>query len=305
MPALLDSLAMSAAEYARRALEAHVTGLQADFYLYGGLSVEHALKARLVRENPAFIAPRDAFLAAVIYSKARDDISLVPLGTPSVGASEALKRVIALDASLGPDLSGAEELFRLRNSEAHLGNADLTVARRTAVSFLRAINALLRVEPDQFWSPHSEFVSAILDETSAEAVRVTTAKIAAARMRYDQRRLVLGEGQAASLDALLEAEVQRQSDEESFIVDCPACGTRALLCGENSLEWEPEYDREGPTGASPWIQFVGHYLACQACGLELLGDQELDHAEVEHEWPNDDADLDAWLADYYQDRYEP
>jgi hypothetical protein len=296
---LLGSLASSAADYAHRALEAYVTGHQADFYVYGGFAVELALKARLVRSNPAFIAPREQFLAAVAFTKASRDVSLVPPGTPSVGAVESLRRVIALDPAIKHDLTGTEELFRLRNSVAHLGTIDETMERRTVVSFLRAINALLRKAPETFWSPHEEFVRTVLDETSAESVRAATAKVAAARMHYEQRRKLLSTEEAVALDALLEAEVKRGSGDETFIVECPACGSNVLLSGENSLEWEPEYDNDGVSGASPWILFSAQYLYCGACGLELDGAEELEAVGVDWNWQNEEADLDEWLADHY------
>ncbi len=46
------------------------------------------------------------------------------------------------------------------------------------------------------------------------------------------------------------------------------------------------------------IQFAGHYIECGARGLELEGSQELEAAGIDHTWPNDEADLDEWLADY-------
>lgn len=220
--------------------------------------------------KPSFIAPRDHFLAAVTFSKARDDVSLVPTGTPGIGAAEALKRVSALDKAIAANIGGAAELFRLRNGEAHLGTVDATYARRTLVSFLRAINTLLKIDPDKFWAPHHDFVRTVLDETSAEVVRRTASKVAAARAHFNHRRSVLSKEEAAALDAIVDGDLKRRSDEEHFVVDCPACESSALLSGENSLRWGPEYDEEGPSGASPCIEYVGGYLYCDACGLELV-----------------------------------
>ena len=299
MTGLLDTLADSAATYARRALEAYVGDQQPDFFLFGGIAVEQALKARLVRANPAFIAPRDPFLAAVTFVRAADDVSLIPLGTPSVGAVEAVKRVLVLDKDLTPDLAGVEELFKLRNGEAHLGLIDDTTTRRTIVSFLRAINALLRIEPDRFWSPHHELVKTILDEDSAEVARTVAAKLAAAQMHYEQRVRLLSKEEATMLSAVVEAEVKRRSGPDAIAIICPACAAPVLLEGENTLDWEPEYDQDGVSGASPWVKFSGGNLLCETCDLELDGDEQLEAAGIEWQMQNDHADLEEWLSDYY------
>src|SRR5947208_1597233 len=70
---LHHALAKSAERYAKRALEAFVNDDDPDFFLFAGVAVEHALKARLVNENPAFLAPLDKapHPALLLHGRAR------------------------------------------------------------------------------------------------------------------------------------------------------------------------------------------------------------------------------------------
>ena len=109
---LADHLATSAERYSKRALQAFVGAEDADFFLFAGIAVEHAMKATLARAHPSYLAPGNDFSQAVLLTRSADDVSLVPSGTRTIGALEALTRLKHLDASFTNE--AVRELLRFR-----------------------------------------------------------------------------------------------------------------------------------------------------------------------------------------------
>jgi hypothetical protein len=164
-------LATNAAANAHKAIEYYVSQDYPEFFLRGGIALEQAMKARLARENAAFLAPQEKFPAARHPWRAREDVSKVPTRTATVTAKVTLERVVVLEPSFSAHESGMREILRYRNGEAHFGTVDSSMHRRLVVNFLRATNALLCVDPSVFWRPHEVLLRTIIDEQAAEVDR--------------------------------------------------------------------------------------------------------------------------------------
>jgi hypothetical protein len=90
--------------------------------------------------------------------------------------------------------------------------------------------------------------------------------------------------------------------DDDLVWECPACGLEAApLQGHNSLEVDVDVDDGVVVAAGHYVEFQGEHLECLACGLELDGQDQLGVVEIEAVFPNDAADLDSYLRDYYED----
>jgi hypothetical protein len=300
---LVDALATSAAKYAHRALAAYVDDELNDFYFFGGVALEKAIKARLGRENPVFVASRN-FPSAVALWRARDDIRKLPTGTMTIGGKEGVERLTALEPPFAPLASGVQEILVYRNGEAHVGVVDETQRRRGLVSFLRAVNYLLRHHPDTFWHPHGDLVRVALDENAKAISQKVAFAVGRAKQRYHQRVDALDPGHREGFDAVVLSEVERQLADDIQQLECPACASPATIQGENYVEAEPAFGKEGDIeGVDAWIEFHARSFKCGACGLELQGDDELRAAGLETMWLNETIGREEFLQEYYGDEH--
>ncbi len=65
---------------------------------------------------------------------------------------------------------------------------------------------------------------------------------------------------------------------------------------------EVDYDRDGnPENAWPVLTFFAGGLECEVCGLELDGEEELQAAQLELSWQNEEVDLNEWMRANYLD----
>ncbi|HET7486645.1 MAG TPA: hypothetical protein VFJ85_01865 [Acidimicrobiales bacterium] len=306
MTSIQRALADSAAAYAHRAVDSFVSDNLADFYLLAGISIEHAMKARLARENIAFIAPDRAFTSALELWRTRDDIKSLPVGTKTIGGAEAINRLAIIEKSFAVHADSVRDILRFRNGEAHIGAPGAGDHRKVFTSFVAAINALLKVPAASFWGEHSNLVEATLGENSRGVSLHVAEVLAAATAKYRRKFDFLDEHQRSSLLALAEQDAEHRQSDDVLLIACPACGTEAaLLEGENSIEVDVEVDhRDGTvTGGRHYVEFQAGSLECLACGLELDGQEDLEAAGVETLLPNDTIDSDRLLREYYGDDY--
>lgn len=303
MTSIHRALAQSATRYAHRAVDNYVADDLAEFYLSAGIAIEHAMKSRLARENVTFIAPDRAFTSAVELWRTRDDIKLLPVGTRTIGGIEAVTRVAVVEKAFTPHADSVKEILRFRNGEAHIGAPGASDHRKVFVDFVAAVTALLKVSPDKFWKKHADLVRVSLDENSAGVAREVAELLAAAAATYRRRFDALDQHQRTSLITLAKQDAEHQQSDDALLWECPACDTEAaLMHGDNSLEVDIDVDHRDGTiiGAGHYVEFQAGRLECLACGLELDGQEALEAAGIDTVFPNDAADVDTYLREYYE-----
>ncbi|MHB8246210.1 MAG: hypothetical protein ACYDGN_12825 [Acidimicrobiales bacterium] len=280
-----------ACEYSQRALAAYVDELYHDFFLFAGLAVELAIKARLAEETLVFLAPDKHFSSTLALWGARDDIARLPTGTRTVGGMEALARLIQIQPSVASMQAGVTELLRHRNGEAHLGTVDATLQNRTFISFLRAVNAVLAVDQTTFWFPHTSLVRVTLDGNAQRVQREVHLKISKAIEKFKVIQSLDDERRDALVSILANRVSEHDLDEAT--VECPACKSVALAFGTNVLDYgEPDFGPDGNVeGVPSWLDFTPLSLRCEACGLHLNDPEELAAAGVAESWVNQDDDV--------------
>lgn len=286
------SLAESAERYAKRALAAFVNEEDAEFALCAGIAVELAMKARLARENPVFVAPERNFPAVVALVRLGADVEKLPMGTHTATARQALERVEYLDPSFSAHSAGVRNLLLHRNGEAHLGLVDATRRRALGVSFFRAINGLLRVKADVFWAPHDRLVTALLDQEAETLKQAVEIKLAAARVRYEH---LVGLVHFDAVEASAQVAAVALASDTSLVEQCPVCSEEtAIAVGDN----HEEVESDGGDWASWSVCLWTSSFRCLMCGLSLESPEEIQAAGLPEALDNPHADLaDLWEPD--------
>src|SRR5581483_957231 len=109
-----------------------------------------------------------------------------------------------------------------------------------------------------------------LDENAKEIARTVAFALGRAREQLHERVDALDKGQREAFDALILSDVARQLWDDVQQIECPACASPATVEGENTMEGEPDFDKDGEVaGFVAWVQFIAHSLRCTACGLKL------------------------------------
>jgi hypothetical protein len=301
---LATALADGATKHALRAVDFFVAGELADFYLAAGIAIELAMKARLARENPTFLAPDRGFKHAVALAQTHDDVNKLPPGTKTVGAAEAIARVSELEPAFKRHEDAVREILSYRNGEAHVAAHGATNHQAVLASFFKAVNELLRVAPAAFWGDRADFVTTTLDETMAQVTRTVNEKKAAAQLVYRRRSDPMTLDQKTALLTYIQQERDRQTSDDVLAWECPVCESdAALFSGENVLDYDVDYDRDGDPDVHAYLEFHGNFLECGARGLELDGQDEVEEAGIEAVFINHDADVHAYMeAEYGDDR---
>lgn len=298
--AVRRALADSATKFAHRAVDAHLDGEHEHFYLFAGVALEHATKSSLARLNVAFIADNFATSRALFY--AEEDASKVPVSARTIGGAEAVKRAATFVPQFAEHQVAVAKLMDSRNGLAHLGLHGSSDHGQALADMARAITSLLQIDADEFWGPHAELIRTVIDETVDARSKVVATKIRAAQRRFRERFGSLDEAERRVVLATRGA--WRTSDLESHTCVCPACDQKAMMSGENVEQYDVDVDhRENIIlSAGLFLEFRAQSFLCAICGLELEGAEELSAAGLETAFPNEDIDVDEYMAEQAADR---
>lgn len=292
-------LRQSAERNARNATEHYVDGDVAKFAVAAGAAVEHALKSRLARESPIYLAEgssKNWFHNARMLWNARADVKLLPPEVRTITAQEAFDRVVELDSACAGIRTAVTDVMNARNSQAHMGLSNLDEARKVFAQFARAVETVLAVS-GPFWAPHENLVRTLLDDLAAAVVKRVEEKLATARLLFERRFGTLPpELRAPAVEFAVNA--QRISFlDDTLPTTCPACGSPAMLGGTNrveSIDTHSDYP-------SYQIYLEAMWLRCSACALALDGEEELEAAGVDLVLENNEVDLADLFGDYEPD----
>jgi hypothetical protein len=89
-------------------------------------------------------------------------------------------------------------------------------------------------------------------------------------------------------------------DWDLFVIECPVCGSDAVLEGET--EEESDYG-SGEDFPSVYLTFFGYSFNCNECGLKLEDYDELKIAGIDPDIDRTE-EVDKWMEDHWGD-YEP
>jgi hypothetical protein len=294
-----DELIDSACRFAQQALRAwtaHPRRLDR-FFLNAGTSLEHLAKAYLASIHPSLIVDPRHF-GSLLYACGRPDLAGTPATTiRTITVTEAIRRCILLLPRQLQGLDGEQHLGPLieaRNSVAHIGRAaEARVASQAVIPYLRTVTVLgeaLGVSPASLWSDHAQYVATHLSDSATKTQQAVMSRVARARVTFHERYGRLQPSQRELLLSTIVASYQRSPsgvehyDQELLV--CPACSTEVMVQGTSTVDWgkTDHNTKDGAphvSGALPVIIFLPTRLECQACGLRLSGQDEMQAGGLE------------------------
>ena len=298
-------LARSSSEFAGSALGAMSDGKHSVFLLHAATALEHLAKAVLAARHPSLIA---------VASKDNFESLLLLVGEAqgakpgsrirTIGAGEALNRA----ARFAPECAGLKGdlqlLIWVRDGIAHLADASAATVDEVLVPYLKAseeLREVLGVDRSGYWGAFGDLVDSALKERVEQARLRVDAALAVARGEFARR---FAEVDATTKKAVLDAiEASYSLDRyEEQLLECPACGTSALVTGKLQEEFDEDWDHhEGVLiNVHLLVRFIPTGLLCRACHLNLTGRDEMDAAGVGESWYLDNIDE----RDFYPDDLE-
>lgn len=272
------------------------------YLLHAGTAVELFAKAYLASVNGSLIAANDVdSLLHCSGLPGRAKTSTMK----TITITEALKRVIHLDAEFKSHESHWRLLADVRNGVVHAGSLEQGAEEDLFVPFLKACNRLIErttgADRAEVWGDLITMVDARLSKSTKEVELHVADAIATALLQFEQRYGSMDPDARTGALAAIVGSFNLISKYEEALADCPACGQLAWTEGGFDVEWEAEWDVEGShgdayvVGANPVVTYRPSYLHCRVCGLELDGDDQLRAADVPEAWEIEDVDP----ADFY------
>ena len=215
-------------------------------------------------------------------------------GCASECAREAIERAGRFVPTVVALVTSLELLVLVRNGVAHLGEATADDGDDVLVPYLKGSEELrgaLDLDREAYWGEFVELVDSALKENVEKARLRAESALAIARQEFEKRFGALDEPTRTAMLRVVEAGYNPEKYDEQLI-DCPACGTQALVFGSVKVEFDEDWDyHEGVLlGVHPYFMFIPSSPRCNACGLELDGTDEMDVAGIAEPWQLDDVD---------------
>jgi hypothetical protein len=297
-------LAESSSGFAVSALAAMSDGKHSVFLLHSATALEHLAKAALAARHPSLIAvaAKDNFeslLLLVGETKAAKPGAKIR----TIGAREALDRAGRYAPECTALIDDLRLLIWVRDGVVHLADASAATVHEVLVPYLKAseeLREVLGIDRGAYWNGFVDLVDEALKEHVEQARLRVEAALAVARREFERRFAKDSDGaKKAVLTAIEESYFPLEKYEEQPL-DCPACGTPAVVSGALHEEYDEDWDhREGIlVGVHLLVRFIPIRLPCRACHLRLSGRDEMDAAGIGESWYLDDVDERDFLGDW-------
>jgi len=290
-------LARSSGEFARSALGAMAEGRHSVFLLHAATALEHLAKAVLAARHPSLIATASSNnFESLLHLVGEGQHAKPKSRIRTIGAQEAIERAARFAPECIALLEDLRLLIWVRDGVVHLADASAATVEEVLVPYLRASEELrdaLGLDRSAYWGDFIDVVDSALREHVKEARLRVESALAVARAEFARRYGDLDEKTKAAMVAAIEASYFPLDKYEEQLLDCPACGTPALVSGILDLDYDEDWDhREGIlVGVHlAGVTFIPRRLGCRACGLELDGREELEATGIEQPWELKDVD---------------
>ncbi|MEV5370531.1 hypothetical protein AB0N12_14440 [Streptomyces albogriseolus] len=268
-----ESFLKGARTAAQKAMDDHARGEYDEFALHGGVAFERLAKAVLVSKNPAYLVEmRNGNSDMLLYLCG--DLKKPPKNVRTVGAMEAVGRLRSMGL-LSQD-EQLDDLIALRNGTAHTTIGDQ--AKTLLPALAENVEALLKhlnQPTGVFWGRWASAIGAAVDKERDEIQRDVEIRIKQAKHLFEdrfkglpddvkERALEARPGLPRSITILDSTKLLALISTMS----CPACGALA------QVKMRPEVDESAEKALR-----LGE-LTCQICGLELIGQDEIQAAGI-------------------------
>jgi hypothetical protein len=296
-------LAASSGDFAVSALAALSDGKHSVSLLHAATALEHLAKAVLAAQHPSLIAvaSKDNFESLLLLV---GETKVVKPGAKirTIGAREALDRAGRYAPECASLMDDLRLLIWVRDGVVHLADASSATVDELLVPYLKAseeLRKVLGINQGVYWGRFIDLVDHALKEHVKQARLRVEAALAVARTEFERRFAEVGEDTKKAVLIAIEESYSPEKYEEQLI-ECPACGTTALVVGTLREDFDEDWDhREGVLiSVHLLVQFIPTGLLCRACHLELNGRDEMDAAGIGEPWYLEDIDEGDFLGDY-------
>ena len=277
-----DRFYASASDFGQTALQARHSGQAQRLAVDAATCLEHLAKACLAKRSPALLTElRNESSFASLLRLLDIEAGPPPRQLRTVGLRDALVRVKVFVVSRASEVD-LRTLVDLRDGVVHAAQ-DGEVEDRLLVAFVQHADALLEDlgrDRAEFWAPQLAVVDALLMEAADKVERRVRVSIAAARANYEQRWGRIDPEIVSALKRLARAD----PGPDGMLHACPVCGATGIADGME-VDCENESDERRGHGAPVGkVWFWPALFACDICGLELFGAEEMDAAGLGREW---------------------
>ena len=163
-------------------------------------------------------------------------------GCASECAREAIERAGRFVPTVVALVPSLELLVLVRNGVAHLGEATADDGDDVLVPYLKASEELrgaLDLDREAYWGEFVELVDSALKENVEKARLRAESALAIARQEFEKRFGALDEPTRTAMLRVVENNPEKYDEQ---LIDCPACGTQALVFGSVKVEFDEDWD---------------------------------------------------------------
>lgn len=273
--------------YIGRAMARKADGELDEYQLWASLALELLGKAALAAHHPSLIVDpmhwESLFVAAGIN---------VTTDVKTITAKTLFERLTHLVPRFDKVLQKfCRDIAERRNAELHSADVPFRTMRLDAWearywhashTILRHMNSSLE---DWLGAADAAAPRQLLDEAAAAVEAAVRLRVEAARdwfaalKRAERDRLT---EESKLREPALQTELFPGRYDEIWSVECPACGCRAFMTGEQSAENIMEDRDEYAIWEIVEREFYGEDFKCPVCELSLTGSEELEAADLNY-----------------------
>lgn len=282
-----DALHAKSRVYIGRALARKGGGDLDEYQLWSSLALELLGKAALARKHPSLVVDpnhwQSMFVAAGIN---------VTTDVKTITAKTLFERLVHLVPRFDKAVQKfCQDIAERRNAELHSADLPFKTMKLDAweARYWHACDTILQ----QMGSSLEQWVGAadaaaprqLLDEAAKALKAAVELRVQAAREQFDALKRAERERLAAEAELRLprhQTSLFRGTYDEIWPVDCPACGCRSFMAGEQIGEDISEEHDEGTIWEIVNRDFAGEEFKCPSCELSLSGSDEIEDAGLDY-----------------------
>ncbi|MET3520955.1 hypothetical protein [Mesorhizobium abyssinicae] len=301
-----DALLSKSKIYIGRALARKANNDLDEYQLWASLALELLGKAVLAGKHPSLVVDpshwQSLFVAAGV--KVTTDVK-------TITAKTLFERLVHLVARFDKDVQEfCQGIAERRNAELHSGDLPFRTMNLDAweARYWHACDTILRemgTSLEEWLGADDAKAPRLLLLEAAQALEASvTLRVESAKKEFLTKKVAVRKALAAAAQAL-------QPSRQSFLFardlahvwayKCPSCECRAFMAGEQTGEDISEDRDEYAIWEIVDRQFMGEEFQCPTCGLWLDGTDEIEAAELDPTFSDQEERQMEYEADYGND----
>lgn len=273
--------------YISRALSRKESEDLDEYQLWASLALELLGKAVLSHQHPSLIVDPNHWQSMFVAAGVN-----ITTDVKTITAKTLFERLVHLVPRFDKTIQKfCQEIAERRNAELHSADLPFKMMRLEAweANYWHACDTILQ----QLNSSLEEWLGAsdaeaprkILSQAEKALNAAVKLRVEAAKEKFDARKKSERDhihNEAKNREPHNQLTIFRGNYDEIWVEECPSCGCRAFMTGEQTSEdITEEHDRY-----SVWEivnrEFIGEEFRCPSCDLTLIGRDEIDAAGLNY-----------------------